>query len=122
MNLASVLRSTLHILAMLRCETPFFISSDMRTSLLESLFFSGLFCRPFGRPSTTPSAFLRAKASLVRGLIRLRWFLRTLVFSPQQTSKLICVRLIENVLFLPIVQMRKQAPCSVCRRPDGSYP
>ena len=44
----------------------------MSISLPNSLYFSGLFFRPLGRPKTTPSARFLAKASLVRWLMRLR--------------------------------------------------
>ena len=69
---ARVFLSTLQTLAILRRDVPFFNSSDMSTSLPDSLYLSGALLLPFGRPRTTPSAFLLANASLVRWLIRLR--------------------------------------------------
>ena len=53
-------------------DIPSFKSDTMSWRLGYSLCFSGAVLRPFGLPSTTPSAFLRASASLVRWLIRLR--------------------------------------------------
>ena len=65
-NRASVLRSTLHSLAILRCDVPIFSSSMISVSLPESLYFSGLFLRPLGLPKIFPSAFFLANASFVR--------------------------------------------------------
>lgn len=68
----SVFLSTLHILAIFRLDTPTCNNSLIRFSLPDNLYFSGEFFFPFGRPSITPSAFLRANASFVRWEIRLR--------------------------------------------------
>ena len=72
MNLANVFRSTLQILAILRFDTLAFNSSRIRFSFPNSLYLSGEFFRPFGRPKVVPSAFFRANASFVRWEIRLR--------------------------------------------------
>ena len=62
----NVFLSTLHILAILRLDTPTCNNSRIRFSLPDSLYLSAAFFFPFGRPSITPSAYFRAKASFVR--------------------------------------------------------
>lgn len=62
---ASVFLSTLHIFAILRFDIPIPNSSLIKVSFPDNLYLSGALFLPLGRPKTTPSAFLRANASLV---------------------------------------------------------
>lgn len=65
MKRARVLRSTLHICAILRFEIFTVINSFINVSFPDSLYLSGALFLPLGRPNTTPSAFFLANASFV---------------------------------------------------------